>query len=100
MSLRLDSAETGRVYMPRPSLDGVANSSTGLSDITPADEAIPEDFWKPVETSACASRLPGIPNPDLMSAQANTLSSRPFSSNPVRCSRLKDEAHMTCGCGR
>ena len=64
MSLRLDSAETGREYLPQPPLANVvATGSTELSGVAETDDTIPEDFWKPVEISACALRRTPWPIP-------------------------------------
>lgn len=57
MSLRLDSAETGRNNAPQLGA-GTASGSSELPGIAENDEesdAIPDDFWKPVETTTCAT---------------------------------------------
>ena len=71
MSLRLDSAETGREYLPRPPLADEAASGSAELSIAEADEAIPEDFWKPVEISACALPSALCSTSFIMSAHAD-----------------------------
>jgi hypothetical protein len=70
-----------------------------LSGVAEADEAIPDDFWKPVEISACA-----VPNAlcsysAITCAHANTFNRLRLLGHPVRCLCLTGDSGHAHGRG-
>ena len=55
MSLQADSAANGGGDVPPQIIGDVASESGQLPDVGDTQDAVPEDFWKPVETTPCAS---------------------------------------------
>ena len=58
MSLQEDSAATGAEVPPQLT-SGETSEAVHLPDVEDSQEAIPEDFWKPVDTNPRAPLLAG-----------------------------------------